>query len=89
MAGSGALAAKILNKSPPANRLGAKKASGLRAALPSMKAVIGPSCSNDVAAIAHKASEGAGEATVIAAAAVEAFLQIDEGAWKISGKSDD
>ena len=33
MAGSGALAAKILNKSPPANRLGAKKASGLRADL--------------------------------------------------------
>lgn len=42
--------------------------SGLRAALPSMKAVIGPSCSNDVAAIAHKASEGAGEATVISGA---------------------
>ena len=31
----------------------------------------------------------AGEATVIAAAAVEAFLRVDEGAWKISGKSDD
>ena len=31
----------------------------------------------------------AGEATVIAAAAVEAFLQVDEGAWQISGKSDD
>ena len=30
-----------------------------------------------------------GEATVIAAAAVEAFLQVDEGAWKISGKSDE
>ena len=31
----------------------------------------------------------AGEVTVIAAAAVEAFFQVEEGAWNISGKSDD
>ena len=31
----------------------------------------------------------AGEATVIAAAAVEAVVQLDEGAWKISGNCED